>query len=289
MRRRVAIGLCLPVGAAALVMGLAEVRAVTRPPIPDVEVTTPEVTPKAAPEGRAGAAVHAVDAWAAGRVDGLMEVAVLDRRTGEFAKGGRADAPVYSASLAKLVVAIDVLDRRHVVPVDDQARAWIRQALGPSDDNAMNALWERFDGPGAVRRVAERLDLTATRPPDDLARWGETIVSAEDVVRVFEHVLTDLPPEDRDFVMAALRDAPDVAAGGFDQHYGLEELPSAEVKSAWMCCVRNQTNMHSAGVTDTSRRYVVALLSSQPVSGGYDGAKRRISEATDVLRAGLEE
>jgi hypothetical protein len=62
----------------------------------------------------------------------------------------RGDEPYYTAAPSKLVVIVDVLDRRRLegLTVTDADLVLFRRALGPSDDAAMSALWERFDGAG---------------------------------------------------------------------------------------------------------------------------------------------
>ena len=52
---------------------------------------------------------------------------------------------------------VDVLDRRRTegLQVTDADLQLIARALGPSDDSAMSALWERFDGAGAPARFDE--------------------------------------------------------------------------------------------------------------------------------------
>ncbi|WP_297645693.1 hypothetical protein [Pseudonocardia sp.] len=73
-------------------------------------------------------------------------MAVLDRVTDESAVGRRGTEPFYAASLSKVVVAVDVLDRRRSegLTVTGADLVLFRRALGPSDDSAMNAIWSRF-------------------------------------------------------------------------------------------------------------------------------------------------
>ena len=66
------------------------------------------------PPVQRGLAQAAVDAAEAAGVVGRRSwrVAVFDRATGELAVGERGHERFYTASLAKLVVIVDVLDRR---------------------------------------------------------------------------------------------------------------------------------------------------------------------------------
>ncbi|MGP4017414.1 serine hydrolase [Saccharopolyspora sp. 5N708] len=242
--------------------------------------------PNPAPTGQATAMVTAVEHWAEDHRRTTIGVAVLDRATGELALGHEASRPMYSASLSKLIVAVDVLQRAHTgLRVTDKVRDWISRALGPSDDEAMNALWSTFDGPGAISRVAGQAGLEDTRAPRNTSRWGETLVSARDIVRLYDYVLTELPAEDRDFIVASLAAGPVRATDGFNQAFGLRVLPSGAIKSGWMCCQQGKITLHSAGITDQqSQRFVVALLSSQPSSLGYAKARQELTDAAQAAR-----
>ncbi|MGH3978109.1 MAG: serine hydrolase [Pseudonocardiaceae bacterium] len=258
--------------------------------VPEVPRTASSPGIPAPRAGLAAAATAAVDALAAGTPGLTVAVAVLDRATGETAAGSAAGAPLYSASLVKILVAVDVLQRRRGgLAVHEDDIALIRRALGPSDDQAMNALWVRFDGYGAVGRVAGQLDLAETRVPQDPSQWGEAEMSASDVVRLYDHVLTGLPAADRELIMGAIGAAPPVATDGFDQTFGLLEPhgPPVTSKQGWMCCLDGRITLHSAGTLDTERRFVVALLSSQPRAAGYESARATLTAAADATRAAL--
>ena len=149
--------------------GLSQARATAAAPEPALPAAgglLPDLNPPAAPStGLARAAVAAAEGAAGGSTE--LAVAVLDRETGEVALGARASEPYYTASLSKVVVAVDALDRRRLegLVVTDPDIDLLRQAIGPSDDGAMNALWSRFDGAGAAGRVSSRLRLPGTTAP----------------------------------------------------------------------------------------------------------------------------
>lgn len=247
--------------------------------------------PGPAATGLARAAVDA--AQAAAQPSTELGVAVLDRVTGETAGGARGTEPFYTASLSKLVVTLDVLDRRRTegLAVSDDDIALIRRALGPSDDSAMNALWVRFDGVGAAARVSAELGLSGTTAPADPSQWGEMSVPATDLLRIYSHVLDDLPAGDRDLVLGALAAAPATAADGFDQAFGLLDpvvdgpgAAGASAKQGWMCCFSGRYYLHSAGVVGPDERYVVVVLTRIPQAPGWDAAR---SEVTAVAAAAV--
>lgn len=140
-----------------------------------------------------------------------LGVAVLDRATSEVTLGIRGAEPFSIASLAELVVAVDVQDRRRLegLAVDDEDRDLIRRALGPSDEDAMNALWGRFDGEGADARVSSRADLQHTSAPDDPSQRGEMAMPAADG---------------------------STSATGWRAGVGDLGRPDVVAKQGWMCC-----------------------------------------------------
>ena len=241
------------------------------------------------PAPRAAAAVAAVDALAAGMPGVQLAVAVFDRERGEVVPGRGATDPLYSASLIKIIVAVDMLQRHRTggPSLGPREIDLIRRVLGTSDDQAMNQLWSRFDGTGAVRRVSGQLRLTATRPPADPSQWGETVISAADMVTLYRHVLAGMPAADRDLIVSSIGAAPPVAADGFDQVFGLlgtGDRATVVAKQGWMCCHNRRFTLHSAGLLGAEGRYVVALLSTQPRGLGWEGARDNLTAAAGALR-----
>lgn len=251
------------------------------PPSAPLDAALPVAPPSRT--GLAPAAVVAAEA-AGGRTQ--LAVAVLDRDTGELAVGARGAEPYYTASLSKLVVAVDMLDRRHFegLPVAGPDLELIRRALGPSDDSAMNTLWTRYDGAGAPRRVSQRLGLTGTSAPRRAGQWGEMSVPAADMVRIWRYVLETMPAADRDLLISAMSAAPARARDGFDQSFGLLSPavdgpggPGAVAKQGWMCCFSRQYYLHSAGTVGNDQRFVVALLTRVPRGPGWEAARQDLN------------
>lgn len=244
--------------------------------------------------GRAKAAVAAAEA-AAGRVE--LGIAVLDRRTGEFVIGERGTESFYTASLSKVVLAVDMLDRRRLdgLAIGSGDVDLLARALGPSDDSAMSALWGRFDGPGAAARVTKRLGLVATKAPRDPSQWGEMSVSAADNVRIWRHILTDMPPTDRDLLISDMADAPAQAKDGFNQAFGLlapqvdgPDGLGAVAKQGWMCCFSGIYYLHSSGALGADQRFLVTLLTRIPRgTGGWDAARADVTRVAAAATAEL--
>lgn len=247
-----AVVLAAPTLATSVTPADLAVEVLAPPPIP--------VTPGPAPEyahNMVAAAMNAVP-------DGMtVGTAVLDLTTGDLETDGVDQ--FYSASLSKLMLVVDMLDRNvDLSTSDDQL---VARALSVSDDNAMNALWEKFDGPDAMTRVADSLNLPDTATPDDASQWGETEVSPAGFARLYQHILTEMDPDDRDRIVGDLSAAQPTAADGFHQFFGLLGQPVADyAKQGWMY-YGSKLYLHSAGVVhDNTGDYVVVLMSVQPVT-----------------------
>jgi hypothetical protein len=188
---------------------------------------------------------------------------VLDLTTGKTLLD-TADGQAFRAdSLVKLLIAVDLLDRGFIGAAKPSPR--VTRMLAYSDDVIASQLWESGGGVAIVARSVDKLGLTGTTAPADRGRWGDTTMTAADVVRVYQHILA-LPAADRDFLLRPLRDAPEISADGFDQHYGipagLAGLPWA-IKQGW-AAGRGSVEAHTTGLVGAGDRYLVVLLAGYP-------------------------
>jgi hypothetical protein len=219
-----------------------------------------------------------------------LGVAVLDVNTGELVAGRDGERRFMAASLTKLIVAVDVLDRHRAdgQPLDADTLDLVTRALSSSDDNAMNALWGKHDGAGGVSRVADRLGLAASLPSGSAEMWGDAEVTAADMAGIYRYVRQDMAPQDAAVIVGALSAATPVATDGFAQQYGLLHQgasPAHYAKQAWVEYAPAGYLLHSAGVAydaRTGHAYAVALLSIQPYTSGQEARDRlsRVAAAT---------
>jgi hypothetical protein len=199
-------------------------------------------------------------------------VAVLDLQTGQVISQ-EGDQPFYSASLSKLILAVDALQQ----PLSADDQDLIHRALSASDDEAMDVLWTRFDGMDAIGRVAAEAGLTGTHAPEDPSQWGEVVITADDMVQLYRYILASPA---RDTIVAALSSAPPTAADGFDQAFGLLGVTGAYAKQGWMYYLPSDVYLHSAGVLDN--RYAVAVLTTSP-TGNWTTARQSINAVSQAL------
>ncbi|MGH4013196.1 MAG: serine hydrolase [Pseudonocardiaceae bacterium] len=168
--------------------------------------------------------------------DGSVSFTVVDRDTGEIRAEHDVHAQYRSASLVKLLIALDYFETRGPdVEIPPEDRTLLESMLRSSDDQAASILWVREGWQLIVERMVDRLGLTDTEPPADRRIWGYTATSAADVARIYEYLLAEAAPSAREFILGALREATHCAADGRDQYFG---IPSAvdepwAVKQGW--------------------------------------------------------
>ncbi len=236
----------------------------------------------------ATASVDALDSSTAGTEFG---VAVEDRTTGQTSVGAAGATPFYAASVVKLYTVVDILHRVETgaVTLTSTDRTDLERALSYSDDNAEDALWTNFGGAAGVARTIALAGLQDSSPPEDTSQWGETLISARDVVTLYDYVLDSMTPADRDMIMDALQNAQDSAADGFDQAFGLIAPPrpaGVAAKQGWMW-IGDDFYLHSTGVLGPDDHYVVAVLSENGASAGSAAARTIVTEAVADVEKSL--
>ncbi|MFI7407890.1 hypothetical protein ACIBU0_04295 [Streptomyces sp. NPDC049627] len=244
-------------------------------------------------------------------------VAVFDRQTGTFTEQLNSSTGFRSASVVKLLLALDHLWNRgpdYTVPAAD--RAWLEPMLRSSNDDAASAYWSDNGGTAIITRMVSRLGLKDTAPPPTgyEGYWGYTTLSARDTVTIYRYLLDSAPGPVRDFVMGNLRQSTRCASDGFDQHFGIAgafEKPWA-VKQGWSgssyekgTCGPPRTAaatdtaspapaaaadvdltrpaLHSTGTVGAGDRSIVAVFTLHPVGTSYGKAYTDIGRLTRSL------
>ncbi|MBB3664341.1 MULTISPECIES: serine hydrolase [Prauserella salsuginis group] len=231
-------------------------------------------------EQAAAAVVGAVRGVVPGSRPGL---AVYDRHTDAMVVGAGPDEPFYTASVVKLLIAVDVL-RAHDwrVPGGDTGSD-LTTMLSASDDAAATRLWDEFGGAAIIGRTASLIGLDSTTPPGEADEWELTRMSPRDIVRTYTYLQHDLPRPARDAVLGTLAHFDATAADGFDQRFGLPTAfgdATVAVKQGWMP-VGDDVVLNTTGVVGAGGRFVVALPVVLP--GDTDFATAR-----DALTAGAQ-
>ncbi|WP_411144730.1 hypothetical protein [Streptomyces sp. x-80] len=250
--------------------------------------------------GSAGSARAAVAGAAAADVPAGVTagVAVFDRQTGTFTEQLHPDMRFRSASVVKLLIALDHLWDRSPggLPADDRTR--LDSMLRSSDDDAASFYWSQNGGSALVDRMVSRLGLadTAGPPAGYPGYWGYTALSAADTVRIYRYLLDSAPAAVRDLVMGDLRASTRCGKDGFDQRFGIPatfQRPWA-VKQGWSGfgssgdCTNTTTApaqhasptgvdlaqkaLHTTGTVGAGDRAIVAVFTLQSQSTTFGAA-----------------
>ncbi|SDN18230.1 serine hydrolase [Allokutzneria albata] len=235
--------------------------------------------------------------------------AVFDRHTGQMTVQHQATMQFRSASIVKILIALDYLNGRGVgSPVPDIDLALLEPMLRSSDDTAASILWERNGFNAIVHRMAALIGLTETQPPADPNWWGRTAVSAADVVKIYRYLLERAPHSFRDFVLDNLRKATQCATDERDQYFGIPRaLPRPwAVKQGWSgypdpprdekCVVTGEgaevneidlrsPALHTSGLVGEGDREIVVVLTLHPEGTTWATAAGRITALTKSVLA----
>ncbi|MFD6285417.1 hypothetical protein [Streptomyces sp. NPDC060205] len=242
------------------------------------------------PTADAGGTVSPATAQVEVPADVTAGVAVYDRQTGAFTEQLNASMQFRSASVVKLLLALDFFRNRgpnYTIPAAD--RALLEPMLRSSDDDAASHYWEVNGGAAIIGRMKDDLGLTDTAgPPAGYeGYWGYTAISARDTVKIYRYILEQAATPVREFIMSNLRQSTRCASDSFDQHFGIPgafEKPWA-VKQGW-------SGEYEDGTCgpDSARNAKAASQSAGREAAGAKSADTRSAgtQSTDAKSAGTK-
>jgi hypothetical protein len=209
----------------------------------------------------------------------VLGAVVYDRVTGQALLSRNADRQFRSASLVKLMIAIDALNRG----ADNAERDQIARMLSLSDDDIASSLWVK-GGPGIITRVVALVGLQHTEAPEQAGKWGQVKLTANDMVLVYQYIMDTLPPEDHTLIVDALARAPQYAADGSDQYFGIPDGLNTQwaIKQGWGNNTKKMV-LHSTALVGANYRYIVILLTEHPLGSGWSTCKRSVTAAAKAL------
>lgn len=220
------------------------------------------------------AAVQAVEAAA------TVGALVIDRATGTELLAINPDRQFRSASLVKLLIAIDVL----AGPASQTWRDRTEVMLRLSDDDIASALWSVGEGPAIVKRTSKLIGLTGIAPPPVPGQWGDVLLTPRDVGQIYQYVMTELPEADRALIVDALTRAPRRASDGFDQYFGIPDGLAGPwaIKQGWSNSATDIV-LHTSGLVGADWRFVVVVLTEHPRSVNWRVAARSVTAGAKAL------
>jgi len=233
--------------------------------------------------------------------------AVFDRQAGTFVAEKGSTTQYRSASIVKLLIAMDLLWDKGTDPqVPAADKAAFDAMLTTSDDGAATAFWNRGGQSAIVTRMMSRLQLEQTSPPSNSGIWGYTAISPQDTVKVYRYLLDTAPAGMRTAIMDDLRKPQRCASDGFEQTFG---IPSSfkkpwAVKQGWSgfgasanCPTSalaadpglgevdlTRRALHSTGVIGKDDRSIVAIFTLHPTDTKFAAAYNDITNLTRTLK-----
>jgi hypothetical protein len=237
------------------------------------------------PRSQAVAAAKVTQAVQTVLPDARVGFEVFDQQNETVLASRDAGRQFAAMSVVKLLIALDALAGNNWAVPDEPTRRQLHRMLAASDDAIASNLWVANGGPAIVTRMAGLLGLTNTQPPDKPGRWGNTLITPRDTVTVYRYITDELPDPARDFLIGALADAPQTAADGFDQHFGIPAgMPHTTwaIKQGWGTS-GSQAVMHSTGLAGADLRYVV-VMSVSTSAKAYSRVPAAVTAGTSALR-----
>ena len=236
--------------------------------------------------------IDAGSGYASGRGT-TIRIAVLDRLSGEYRDNGAvAHQHVESASVMKVFIADNLLRRRDAGQISLSAGDLtdMSRMLRSSDDAAANRFWSAYGANAIMRDVIARYGLTETGLTSNVRYWGNTLITAHDMVVYYRGLLSGtggLSAASRGFIIDQLQQSTPRGIDGYWQFFGLRDGLPAETwigqKQGWMCCVNGAIYRHSTGFVGPDGRYLIAVLSTEPSGLGGPHLEASITGAVRAI------
>ena len=247
-------------------MGPLGTAGATTPPDTRTVRPRPSARPLPAGCGAWGCAMrerlNAASTMLAGR-PGYLGMVVRDRRTGAVWRAGEPARRIWAGSTPKLALATSLLERARAgrITLDATARTQLAAMLAVSDNDAADALWDRYGGASQITRFQTVYGMSSTGfVPGFAQRWGFIKSTAGDLASLMSYILDRLDAADRDYLVHAMRTV------GSIQHWGVWAAGPAMrpgVKDGWSI-ERDAGVQHwitaTVGFAGPDERYVVSVM-----------------------------
>jgi hypothetical protein len=209
---------------------------------------------------------------------------VYDRQSKTVVTSLNDNETFASMSVVKLLIAIDLLSQNDGSMPDSNTQAQITRMLSYSDDAIASSLWMQDGEDSIITRDVQLMGLQATQPPSTPGEWGDTRITARDMVTVYNYLMDQMPSDARDLIYNAMYHAAETAADGTDQYFGIPDgLPGTTwaIKQGWGSSGPN-ADYNTTGLVGQNSRYVVIVLTSAPLAD-YSRLSRALTDGTAQL------
>jgi hypothetical protein len=201
---------------------------------------------------------------------------LYDQETGENLISTDADDRFYTASVVKLLIALDTLHTGGWHAPDERLRADITEMLSASHDGIADALWNSGGRTAIVSRMVKLIELKHTAPPRLADQWEMTSTTPNDLVALYRFLTHDVPSEVSTPILDAMAAAKDPAADGFPQYFGIPDALPGRDWAGDRCRGARPVRLNCPAPWPTNRSFS-AGSSKQP--------KRRFATGSTSLRS----
>lgn len=214
---------------------------------------------------------------------------VVDREQHKTLISENGDRPFISGSLVKVMIALDALHRH---PNDQQVARRVYTMIQFSDDDLASGFWGTEGGASIISRVKSMIGLRGTKPPNPTNMWGWTMITANDMARVYDYLLDEAPDQDRETIVGAMANTAEHGSDGFYQHFGIPDGLGGKfqwaVKQAWASDDDTGVKaLHSTGFVGKGWRYEVIVLTEEPMGVGLSGVGPAVTTGCKAITAVL--
>ncbi|ANZ42537.1 tat pathway signal sequence [Lentzea guizhouensis] len=211
---------------------------------------------------------------------GTVGIVLRDRHNGVVWRNKHAADKVWTASTIKLAMIVNLLERHRAgkIRLSTDDRRLMTAMLHSSDDDAADTLWQRYNGATFTAAFPEygMTGLVAQRGyASSFPYWGFEKCTADDLDRLINHVLDEVDPADRAYIVEQMRSV------GPEQQWGVWG-PDSGVKNGWS---QEDTGwvMNSVGFVGADQRYTLVIMNNLAGEGGYDEGRATDTEITRIL------
>jgi hypothetical protein len=221
---------------------------------------------------------------------GTAGVVLHDMKTGAVWHNSHSADLTWTASTIKLAMVVDLFNRNRTgeIALTADDRALIQSMLHSSDDNAADTLWFRYAGDDHMtyNNNFPAYGMTSLKPQKGYTNyypyWGFQKCTPEDLDRLIHYVLTDLPPDERDYILGELRTVDPNQQWGV---WGAGPAASPGNKDGWSE-EEGGWVMNTVGFVGEDERYTLAVMNNLHGEAGYDAGRETDTHIAELLFAG---
>nr|WP_148223349.1 serine hydrolase [Segniliparus rotundus] len=221
---------------------------------------------------------------------GVVGYVLRDRKTGATYHNPHASELVFTASTIKLLIAADLLVRQRAgqLALSGADQDLMHKMLNYSDNEAANALWDKYNGPGGTTllRVFQSYgfidEIKQNAPSASSMYWGNHKATADDLGRLMLFILEKMDPADRAYLLGEMRGVAEnqrwgVWGAGADMAPG-DKNGWSEEPSGWVA--------NSVGFAGPNERYMLAIMNNLAGAGGQAEGWATDTQVGSILLAG---